>query len=57
MAKKGARQMYALVCTVCKSQNYVTTKNKLNTQDKLAFNKYCKRCKKSTPHKESSKLK
>lgn len=57
MAKKGARVLYALVCTVCKTQNYLTSKNKLNTQDKLALNKYCKRCRKSTPHKESTKLK
>ncbi len=57
MAKKGARQLFALVCSVCKSQNYVSEKNKVNTPDKLTLNKYCRRCRKSTPHKESSKLK
>ena len=35
MAKKGARQIFALVCTVCKSQNYLTEKNKVNTPDSL----------------------
>jgi len=57
MAKKGPRQIIALVCTVCKSQNYVTEKNKINTPDKLTFKKYCKKCRKVTEHKESSKLK
>jgi len=57
MAKKGPRQIMALVCTVCKSQNYVTEKNKINTPDKLTFKKYCKRCRKVTEHKETSKLK
>lgn len=57
MAKKGARQPLALVCTVCKSQNYLTEKNKTNTPDKLVLKKFCKRCRKVTEHKESSKLK
>ena len=56
MAKKGQRFQFALVCTVCKSQNYITEKNKLNDKDKLKFNKYCKRCKKVTEHKEIDKL-
>jgi large subunit ribosomal protein L33 len=57
MAKKGSRQLFALLCSVCKNQNYVTEKNKVNTPDKLELKKYCKKCRKSTPHKESSKLK
>lgn len=56
MAKKGQRQLFALLCTVCKSQNYLTEKNKVNTPDKLEFNKFCKTCRKVTPHKESQKL-
>lgn len=56
MAKKDQRLLLALVCTVCKSQNYVTNRNKINTPEKLALTKYCPRCKKHTPHKESSKL-
>ena len=57
MAKKGSRILIALVCTQCKSQNYITEKNKVNTPDKLKIKKFCKRCKKRTEHKESSKLK
>ncbi|QQG47419.1 MAG: 50S ribosomal protein L33 [Candidatus Woesebacteria bacterium] len=63
MAKKGAREIVALVCSVCKSQNYITERNKVNLQvkakkgEKLIVKKYCKTCKKHTEHKESSKLK
>jgi large subunit ribosomal protein L33 len=57
MAKKGSRQTLALVCTVCKSRNYVTQKNKTNTPDKLKLKKYCRHCRKVTEHKETSKLK
>jgi large subunit ribosomal protein L33 len=57
MAKKGPRQILALVCTACKSQNYITEKSKVNTPDKLVLKKFCKRCRKVTEHKETSKLK
>jgi len=57
MAKKGARQIFALICKTCKRQNYVTEKNKTNTPDKLVIKKYCKVCKKITEHKEKNKLK
>jgi len=57
MAKKGPRQILAFVCSVCKTQNYITEKNKTNTPDKLVLKKYCPICKKKTEHKEKSKLK
>jgi len=57
MAKKGARILIALVCSQCKSQNYITQKNKLNRPEKLVLKKYCRRCHKKTEHKESTKLK
>jgi large subunit ribosomal protein L33 len=57
MAKKGARQIFALVCSVCKSQNYITEKNKLNVPDKIELMKYCPKCRKKTLHKENAKLK
>ncbi|KKU64865.1 MAG: 50S ribosomal protein L33 [Candidatus Amesbacteria bacterium GW2011_GWA1_47_16] len=57
MAKKGARQIFALICSVCKSQNYVSEKNKLNSTDKLEMKKYCRRCRKHQLHRETSKLK
>ncbi len=56
MAKKEQRPVVALICTVCKSQNYVTERNKVNTPEKLVLRKYCRRCRKHTEHKESSKL-
>ena len=57
MAKKGAREIVALICSVCKSQNYITERNKVNMEEKLQVKKYCRRCKKSQTHKETSKLK
>jgi len=61
MAKKGAREIVALICQVCKNQNYITERNKVNMdtkgKGKLTLNKYCRKCRKYTVHKESSKLK
>ncbi|PJC28423.1 50S ribosomal protein L33 [Candidatus Shapirobacteria bacterium CG_4_9_14_0_2_um_filter_39_11] len=57
MAKKGPRQPVILVCRVCKSQNYITEKSKTNTPEKLVLKKYCKKCRKVTEHKETSKVK
>ncbi len=58
MAKKGAREIVGMVCSVCKSQNYVTTRNKVNMENvKLQIQKYCKKCRKNTEHKETAKLK
>ena len=56
MAKKGQRIIFALKCEVCKSHNYMSEKNKLNTKDKSELNKFCKRCRKVTKHKETDKL-
>ena len=58
MAKKGgARIKLGLVCTVCKSRNYIVSRNKLNTPEKLTLNKFCNHCRKVQPHKETEKLK
>lgn len=63
MAKKGARELVALICTVCKNQNYISERNKVNMElkgkkgSKLEVKKYCKSCRKSQPHKETAKLK
>jgi len=57
MAKKGNRQIFALVCSVCKSQNYIQDRNRVNVTEKIVLSKYCKRCKKHTEHKETQKLK
>lgn len=52
MAKKGNRQLLNLECSVCKNKNYITSKNVINTKDKMSFKKYCKFCRKVTPHNE-----
>lgn len=58
MAKKGSRIIILLECKECGSRNYVTTKNKMNTPEKIdALSKFCKKCKKHTPHKEQQRLK
>lgn len=56
MAKKDQRLVLALICTVCKSQNYITSRNKVNTTEKIVLKKYCRKCRKHTEHKETSKL-
>jgi large subunit ribosomal protein L33 len=58
MAKKSDhRIMVGLTCKVCGHRNYISSRNKLNTADKLLLKKYCKVCKKVTEHKETEKLK
>ncbi|MGH7245803.1 MAG: 50S ribosomal protein L33 [Candidatus Levyibacteriota bacterium] len=58
MPKKGEHRVkLGLVCTVCKNRNYLTSRNKLNTTEKLLLKKFCKHCKKITDHKESERLK
>ncbi len=52
MAKPGNRERITLMCTECKEENYRTVKNKKNTVEKLALNKYCSKCQKTTEHKE-----
>lgn len=52
--KKGeARIIITLACSVCKERNYTTQKNKKNNPERLGLDKYCPRCRKHTPHKES----
>ena len=47
------RSIINLECSICKERNYSTTKNKRTMQEKLALNKFCKRFRKHTEHKES----
>ena len=56
MAKKDATVKLGFICTVCKSRNYVSSKNKMENKDKMTLNKYCRHCKKHTPHKETEDL-
>lgn len=52
MAKKGPRILATLECSECKSQNYITERNRQNTENRLELKKFCKRCRKVTSHKE-----
>lgn len=47
------RPPITLACESCKRRNYVTTKNKTNTKDRLALSKYCPWCRSHTAHKET----
>jgi large subunit ribosomal protein L33 len=42
MAKKGEkRRIIGLICEACKQRHYHTTKNTMNTPDKVELMKYC----------------
>lgn len=47
------RVIVTLACSECKERNYTTMKNKKNDPDRVELNKYCKRCRKVHPHKET----
>jgi large subunit ribosomal protein L33 len=53
MAKKADRIIIHLQCTECKERNYTTTKNKRNDPNRLEFNKFCRRERKVTLHRET----
>jgi len=47
------RELISLTCGECKRKNYTTTKNKKTHQEKLEVSKFCRSCRKHTPHKEA----
>ena len=47
------RDIITLECTVCKMRNYSTTKNKRTQSGRVEYVKYCSRCNKRNPHKET----
>jgi large subunit ribosomal protein L33 len=49
----GVRDKITLACTECKRRNYMSTKSKRNTPDRLEVRKYCRWCGKQTPHRET----
>jgi large subunit ribosomal protein L33 len=55
VAAKGKenRIIITLACTECKERNYTTTKNKKNDPERLELRKYCRRCRRVTPHRET----
>lgn len=52
---KFTENLIKLSCTVCKRVNYFTRKNKKKVERKIEVKKFCKWCRKHTPHKESKK--
>ena len=44
--------LVTLKCEVCKKVNYHTFRNKKKVKEKLSLKKFCKKCRKHTPHKE-----
>lgn len=45
--------MIKLECTVCKTVNYNSHKNKKTLKERMEIKKFCKHCDKHTPHKET----
>ena len=44
---------FTLQCNVCKSQNYLTSKNRQNVSDKIVLAKHCRKCNRHTEHSET----
>jgi len=53
MAKKDVRMLIHLACNECKERNYTTQKNKRNDPNRLELEKFCRRCRKHTLHRET----
>ena len=54
MAKKAeARIIIHLACGTCKERTYTTVKNRKNDPERLELMKFCPRCRKHTPHRET----
>ncbi|MCK7471971.1 MAG: 50S ribosomal protein L33 [Desulfomicrobium escambiense] len=47
------RDIITLACSDCKRRNYMSTRNKKKTTDKLELKKYCPSCRIHTLHKET----
>ncbi|MBI2890875.1 MAG: 50S ribosomal protein L33 [Nitrospirae bacterium] len=47
------RTLLALACEVCGRKNYTGSKNKTKATEKIRVKKYCRFCRKHSPHKET----
>jgi len=47
------REIVTLACVECKARNYTTTKNKRKHPERLEYRKYCPRCNRHQPHRET----
>jgi large subunit ribosomal protein L33 len=50
---KGDRHYITLACTECRERTYTTKKNRRNDADRLELRKYCPRCRRHQPHRET----
>ncbi len=50
---KGDRQFITLACAECRERTYTTTKNRRNDADRIELRKYCPRCRRHRPHRET----
>ncbi len=54
MAKAtDVRPKITLACVECKERNYITRKNRRNDPDRIELKKFCPRCGRHTPHRET----
>lgn len=51
----AVKRSIRLECGECKEINYLTFKNSKKHPEKLELNKFCKKCRKTNPHKETKK--
>lgn len=47
------REIITLACNECQRRNYATMKDRRAHPERLELKKYCKFCKRHTPHKET----
>ncbi|HOD72544.1 MAG TPA: 50S ribosomal protein L33 [Deltaproteobacteria bacterium] len=47
------RDSITLACTECKRRNYMSSRNKKKSTEKLEIKKYCAFCRTHTVHKET----
>ncbi|MCL1974824.1 MAG: 50S ribosomal protein L33 [Firmicutes bacterium] len=47
------RVAVTLACSECKRRNYMSSKNKKTTPERIEMKKYCNSCKTHTMHKET----
>jgi len=47
------REQITLECGECSRRNYTTTKNRRTHPSRVEYKKYCRFCRKHTPHKET----
>ncbi len=50
---KGDRVHITLACSECRERTYHSSKNKRNDSNRLELRKFCPRCRKHQPHRET----